>query len=476
MFVRRAAALIERVELPVYGALGGLFVAAFAVDFASFSPALHPENYKYLPFYASSAPWSVELAKPFDVGAVEACLNRFRPLGHLLELLDAKFLAAFAGGGGRGGFRSLSHLLFALGGAVALGAAIGRALPGLHRAHLVAFGGFFLSSWHVLVMNEVYFRPAKTVGAFATALLLGEWLRGRGRVTTSVGASVFWTLVFWATTLVDETPAFVLGALLVAALVERAGARVRNPFAARAACALLFFAISAAWIGPWTFGRFSSCVAIRPYSDPGSYLELSLPLLRDALRITASQVALFFGGFSEKSWVPVMSGVLILAAPLTRSGKAAGTVLPAPRWLSAFLFLAAVGMHYGMACRHRPILDLGVRETGYYYAASTLLVAAGLFLALGRWGALSTPPRRLGIAGALAVLACLNFGGVGARRTAQTGDASGLWARTEVIRRLLTEGTERDALGLSLPDEAREFVSRYRAVLKASDSGVSSGL
>lgn len=52
---------------------------------------LHPENFMYFQYYIERNGLVEELLKPFNTCRVDACIDRFRPVSHLLSYFDANF-------------------------------------------------------------------------------------------------------------------------------------------------------------------------------------------------------------------------------------------------------------------------------------------------------------------------------------------------------------------------------------------------
>ncbi len=210
-------------KIDVFGPFFFLIVAVlyFVFSFVTTEPIIQDENYNLIPFYAtpSSLGLKGEVAKIFDVCVTDGCIDRFRPVGHLLEWADAKMITIL-NHIGPAHFRSFFYLISGILGFLVLGWAVIPLFSEIPLAYSWMMGATFMISPQVLVQSAYYFRPGKLFGAWVCAWMVGIWIRSYFGQKMERSTIFFSSIGFILAPLIDEQVALFPAGLGLISLLD----------------------------------------------------------------------------------------------------------------------------------------------------------------------------------------------------------------------------------------------------------------
>jgi len=405
-------------------ALSGVFILYFVIQWVMIDPSLHFENLVRTPFYALSRGqgfWG-EFTKIFDVCRIDACLDRFRPLGMLTELLDAKAMVIlnrwmpFY-------FRPLSQLILILTLALSLRWALIGFLGRAREPIATFFAASFLVTPQVLVYSTFYFRPGKLYAAISAALLLGLWWRGRSVSLLSRGTYPWkWITGLALLTLADEQVSLVTGIIFAMAFVDRILRRRRShalasdmpikgiasPVLITCLGGLALYLILRSALTPYIYSHFVSG-PITAFSNPLGWFRWNPNNLIRAFHSTFWIYESMVGNKPDVSVLSVIGFVAVLI-PLLWIPRA--RIRPEPEVpYSALLvgYLAIVLVIFLMATRHPFIYSFDVKRTGYYFVSFTVILFEIFLLTLFNRGVFESQARTRILIAAWTILSLVNM-------------------------------------------------------------------
>lgn|GEM_PF-6188323 len=443
-----------------------LFVGIFIIDYLTTTPLIHEENYVYLPYLGASSPNGLagQLLKIFDVCHVDACVDRFRPGGHLLELIDAHAIQAF---GGLLGFHSPLHLVLVLGLIPLLAAGFKYLAPSLPTASRWALGAYFSTASQVLVLSSFYFRPGKIFAACATAFIFWFWMRYRGRELRSA-AWISLAGLLSLLLLFDEQIVITVGVFAGASvldLIRRRGGPV--PVIAFVLATLIYLA-TVKWVAPITYEWFSSSSALPSYSSLSDFFVLDREHSIQAYKALVIQFATLFG--PSMGWIGLSTASILAAFSALVYWRPRQ---PQPRepdknlgWTALYLIVATFVMIYVLSLRHPPILWAELKHGGYYYVVSALILYLSMMFIFASRGVFKSAGKRTALLLILMTSAVIHAATIGPTRAMIQGSAFlGNAIQNRDIRAAISGDT--DAFS-RLPESARNFVRYYIDRIKPS--------
>jgi hypothetical protein len=408
--------------------LAGFFAFLFLYDWITTQPLLHWENFYYMPYLGANDGKGCfhELLKVFNIPAIDAPIARFRPVGHLFELVDAKLVTTLNPAVPLG-FRSIMHLILVLCCVPFLAAGLRKLFISWPVAFAWACASFFCAFPQVVVMNSVYFRPVKTLAAFMLAFLFWMWASYRTTtfrdLTTRRFGLLGWCGATLATILLcfgDELCSVVALLFLGLAFFEALASRKLSALFVTMLTAVVVAWAVTKYFAPWTYDHLIASPIDRHWSDLSKGFKYDKLLADESGVAVLYQFSMIFGNSPQYVLrLPLLLALAVFAV-LSLDSAAGATNSPLDKRTLLLLrvglpisVIAVFGTTYLMASFHHPTVTLGSQNTGYYNVPTSLLLYLVLSMTLGAMGVFnSSKNRKIWM---VALLACSILGIVSLR-------------------------------------------------------------
>lgn len=435
------------------------FVGFFVAQWIVIDPHVHFENHGRTPYYANSKGQGVwaEMAKALDVCAVDGCLDRFRPLGFLTELFDAKMIVLlnqwipFY-------FRPISHFILIF----VFGFSLRWALIQLLGVQRKTLATFFASSMlvtpQILVYSTFYFRPGKFYAAIAAALLLGHWWKSR-LAPLRKPYPYKESAVLGVLAMGDEQVALAAAVVFVIAAVDRHLLRKHEPHRGLGRMSATMAAIMGGG-GLFLFLRMTLGSLIHSYLLTGKLQSYTNPLEwfkwnpNNLSRAYQNTLWMHESMLGNRPDVSILSVILfgVLLVWLLRRPKGAAPFSGRVRYGALLAgYLSIVLLIFLLATRHPYIFSFDIKRTGYYFICFTVLFFGVLISILYSRGVFEDFSKTRALVIAWILLSLVNMGSLS--KTLQVTYSNHMGYGVEIGRLLIRQarGQELTPFQASLP-------------------------
>ena len=367
-------------------ALSIFFIGLFLYDFFSYPALLHWENYIYHNYLAVDEipPFNNEkfLLKIFNVCSIDACIARFRPLGHLATMLDAKFIF-FSNLYINYGFHSIVHFFSMVISVLLVYKIIRYSKPSVSRSTTLLLSAYILISSAVLMNSSTVFRPVKSVTAMVVLIMYYFFISSNIHYSVFLKefqknnifkiCIIFGKVIFFSCLcLVDEQVGLFLFLFLLAAGILFIFFKRGMEFVLTFGLVAISYVVMQKYIAPITYVWFTSPQIQKDFSDPFSFLVLDFNLLIKSLENLGFQTLSLVGGFAHRSFgfhLGVVCVIFLSILFLYRSlyHKIESETSKVNLLFSTLVFLGSWVMTYVLGLRHPPIItDIGVIRSSFY--------------------------------------------------------------------------------------------------------------
>lgn len=356
----------------IYYFLSALCLVVFLYDYVDFPSFLHWENYYYQPYFVLDKMPPLHgntksYLKIFNVCSIDACISRFRPAGHALSMMDAKFIF-FINKYLHIGFKSITQffLIFFIVGF--LYKIFVQLKPHWTKGESLFVAAFYSVTFSSLLSNTFVFRPTKTAAALAGVVFYYLWIQRGKLAELSKKTQILLVLLCQLLLLVDEQAILVGFIFFLLSLIEWVRLKNLRPLIFTSVN-FIFVLFMQKVIAPITFAAYTSPNIQKDYSSPLSFLKVDFTFIKASLDNLVIQLGGFLGYMSYYQMGYWLFVALVLVFIVKKLRQNQWKI----QWKEvvfneSFLILFFIwGIYYVLGLRHPPvIMDPGSKYSSYY--------------------------------------------------------------------------------------------------------------